>query len=124
MSCGEATHACQSIDEIMSELDETLREFLIEGHESLGQIEQLMLSMENDATRADAVSGCFRLLHSIKGACGFLGLRHLEELSHAAESLLASIRSGEIAAGTSHINWLLQAVDGLKKLLALIETDG
>ena len=108
----------------MSELDETLREFLIEGHESLGQIEQLMLAMENDATRADAMSGCFRLLHSIKGACGFLGLRHLEALSHAAESLLANIRSGEVVAGTSHINWLLQAVDGLKKILAMIEADG
>lgn len=108
----------------MSELDETLREFLIEGHESLGQIEKLMLEMENDATRAEAVSGCFRLLHSIKGACGFLGLRHLEALSHAAESLLASIRSGEIVAGTAHINWLLQAVDGLKNLLTMIEAEG
>lgn len=111
----------------MAPIDESVREFLIEGHESLGQIEQLMLMMESGSipeSRSEAVQSAFRLLHSIKGAAGFLGLRQLEALSHGAESLLAKFRSGELVPDASHFAWLLQAVDGLKALLATIENTG
>lgn len=111
----------------MPPIDENLREFLIEGHENLGQVEQLMLAMESGPTpaaRTEAVQSCFRLLHSIKGGAGFLGLKHLESLGHGAENLLAKIRSGEIVPEPGHFGWLLACVDGLKKLLATIESTG
>jgi len=111
----------------MPPIDENLREFLIEGHENLGQVEQLMLAMESGPTpaaRSEAVQSCFRLLHSIKGGAGFLGLKHLEALGHGAENLLAKIRSGEIVPEPVHFGWLLACVDGLKKLLATIEATG
>lgn len=111
----------------MAPLDESVREFLIEAHENLAQIEQLMLMMESGATpgsRSDALQSCFRLLHSIKGAAGFLGLRHLEALSHGAESLLSRFRSGELVPDSSHFAWMLQALDGLKGLLTTIENTG
>ncbi|MBM4096702.1 MAG: chemotaxis protein CheA [Planctomycetes bacterium] len=111
----------------MPPIDENLREFLIEGHEYLGQVEQLMLAMESGPTpaaRSEAVQSCFRLLHSIKGGAGFLGLKHLESLGHGAENLLAKIRSGEIVPEPVHFGWLLACVDGLKKLLATIEATG
>ena len=111
----------------MAPIDESVREFLIEGHENLAQIEQLMLMMESGSTpesRSEAVQSAFRLLHSIKGAAGFLGLRQLEALSHGAESLLARIRSGELVPDGTHFAWLLQAIDGLKALLGAIENTG
>lgn len=111
----------------MASIDENLKDFLIEGHESLGQVELHLLSLESGEsaeTRAEAVQSSFRLLHSIKGAAGFLGLRHLESLSHGAENLLARIRSGELTPDQSHVSWLLAAVDGLKRLLATIEKTG
>ena len=111
----------------MAPMDESVREFLIEGHENLAQIEQLMLMMESGSTpesRSEAVQSAFRLLHSIKGAAGFLGLRQLEALSHGAESLLARIRSGELVPDGTHFAWLLQAIDGLKALLGAIENTG
>jgi two-component system chemotaxis sensor kinase CheA len=111
----------------MAPIDESVREFLIEGHENLAQIEQLMLMMESGSThesRSEAVQSAFRLLHSIKGAAGFLGLRQLEALSHGAESLLARFRSRELVPDATHFAWLLKAVDGLKALLGAIENTG
>ncbi len=36
----------------------------------------------------------FRLVHTIKGTCGILGLHRLEALAHAAETLMGCFRDG------------------------------
>ncbi len=36
----------------------------------------------------------FRLVHTIKGTCGFLGLPRLEALAHAGETLMGKFRDG------------------------------
>ena len=45
----------------------------------------------------DGFSECdniFRLVHTIKGTCGFLGLPRLETLAHAAETVMGKFRDG------------------------------
>ena len=36
----------------------------------------------------------FRLVHTVKGTCGFLGLSRLAKLAHAAETLMGQYRDG------------------------------
>ncbi|MBK8838210.1 MAG: Hpt domain-containing protein [Hyphomonadaceae bacterium] len=47
---------------------------------------------DDKATR----NNIFLLLHSIKGACGFIGLPRLDALAHAGETLLGKFRDGAL----------------------------
>lgn len=75
-------------------MDDLLREFLTETAESLDviDIELVNLSRIPITPRSDNI---FRLVHTIKGTCGFLGLPRLESIAHAAETLMGKFRDGK-----------------------------
>lgn len=104
----------------MSELDEATREFLVEGQESLVQLEKLFLEAEAVDPSPENLTAAFRLLHSLKGAAGFLNFPNLESVTHAAESLLAKLRSGESSFSPAIGNLLLRVVDTLREMFAAI----
>lgn len=104
----------------MSDLDEATREFLMEGQESLGQLEKLFLEAEAIEPTPENLTAAFRLLHSLKGAAGFLNFPTLESVTHAAESLLARLRSGELPFSPTIGNLLLRVIDALREIFASI----
>ena len=69
-------------------MDELLKEFLTETNESLDVVDVELVRFEQDPNNAKILDNIFRLVHTIKGTCGFLGLPRLETLAHAAESLM------------------------------------
>ena len=68
-------------------MDDLLREFLTETSESLDVVDVELVRFEQDPNNASILGNIFRLVHTIKGTCGFLGLPRLEALTHAAEAL-------------------------------------
>ncbi|MEM6458331.1 MAG: chemotaxis protein CheA, partial [Planctomycetota bacterium] len=56
-------------------------------------------------------NSCFRALHTIKGAAGFLGLEPVIEFAHAAEDALNRLRKGEVAVSAQVMDLLLQSAD-------------
>ena len=50
-----------------------------------------MQRFEQDPNNAKILDNIFRLVHTIKGTCGFLGLPRLEALAHAAETLMGKL---------------------------------
>jgi two-component system chemotaxis sensor kinase CheA len=64
-------------------MDDLLREFLTETNESLDTVDNQLVRFEQDPTNAKILDNIFRLVHTIKGTCGFLGLPRLEALAHA-----------------------------------------
>ena len=110
----------------MDDDEELLSEFILESRESLDSIDTAFLSLEADPTNLEPVREIFRSLHTIKGTSGFLGLKSLEKISHAGESLLALVRDGELPATTEITETLLSTVDELRRCLDLLaggETD-
>jgi two-component system chemotaxis sensor kinase CheA len=71
-------------------MDDLLLEFLTETNEHLETVDVEMVRFEQDPNNEAILSNIFRLVHTIKGTCGFLGLPRLEALAHAAETLMAS----------------------------------
>src|SRR5213075_247750 len=62
----------------------------------------------------------FRLVHTIKGTCGFLGLPRLEALAHAGETLMGKFRDGmPVTAGA--VSLILSSIDRIKEILAGLE---
>src|SRR5881394_214631 len=82
-------------------MDDLLREFLTETSESLDTVDNQLVRFEQDPSDAKILDNIFRLVHTIKGTCGFLRLPRLEALAHAGETLILSSidRIKEILAG-------------------------
>jgi two-component system, chemotaxis family, sensor kinase CheA len=108
----------------MSELQEAGKEFLIESHENLDQLDTDLVGLEKSAAPGEALGRIFRTLHTIKGSCSFLGFPHLEALAHAGESLLGKLRDGQLALTQAVTDALLRMVDAIRKMLARIESTG
>ena len=77
-------------------MDDLLSEFLTETSESLSTLDVELVKLEQNPNDPDILSNIFRLVHTIKGTCGFLGLPRLEAVAHAGENVLGKIRDGEL----------------------------
>lgn len=104
-------------------MDEMLKEFLAESAEQIEAASAQIVAFERDPGDAGLIASIFRLVHTIKGACGFLGLARLQRLTHAAENLIGALREGAEAT-PEVVSAILAAVDGVKALLAELEEKG
>jgi two-component system, chemotaxis family, sensor kinase CheA len=103
-------------------MDDLLREFLTETNESLGVVDVELVRFEQDPNNAKILANIFRLVHTIKGTCGFLGLPRLEALAHAAETLMGKFRDGlPVTAGA--VTLILSTIDRIKQLLDELEAN-
>ncbi len=104
-------------------MDDLIREFLIESHAGLDQMERCLTELEERPADAELLANIFRSVHTIKGTTGFLGYARLESLSHAGENLLGLLRDGKLVANAEIISVLLDLLDGLRAILRSIETE-
>src|SRR5580693_8541860 len=105
-------------------VDELTQEFIAESEEGLERMELCLTELERRPGDCELVSEIFRTVHTIKGTTGFLGFTRLQALAHAGESLLGALRDGKIAVSSELITGLLDLLDGLRRILRLIETSG
>src|SRR6201982_1590098 len=102
-------------------MDDLLREFLTESSESLDTVDNQMVQCEQDPNNAKTLDNVFRLVHTIKGTCGFLGLPRLEALAHAAETLMGKFRDG-MPVTAEAVTLILGSIDRIKEILAGLES--
>src|SRR5713101_7846476 len=102
-------------------MDDLLREFLTETNESLAVMDLELVKLEQSPEDPKLLGSIFRIVHTIKGTCGFLGLPRLERVAHAAENVLGKIRDGEMVVSREAISLVLESLDGIKALLAALE---
>lgn len=102
-------------------LDDLLQEFIAETRETLEALSGEIVAWEanpGDGARLDAI---FRFVHTVKGSCGFLDLPRLARLSHAAEDVLAAVRSGDRAPDRALVNAVLGVVDRIGEIVEAID---
>ncbi|WP_404384108.1 chemotaxis protein CheW [Caenispirillum salinarum] len=102
-------------------MDDLLSEFLTETSESLSTLDVELVNLEQNPNDRDILSNIFRLVHTIKGTCGFLGLPRLESLAHAAENVLGKFRDGELEVTPAAVTLILTSIDRIKEILAHLE---
>lgn len=101
-------------------MDDLLREFLTETSESLDTVDNQLVRFEQDPNNAKILDNVFRLVHTIKGTCGFLGLPRLEALAHAGETLMGKFRDG-MPVRADAVTVILSSIDRIKEILAGLE---
>ncbi len=105
-------------------MDDLLQEFLAETTESLSVLDVELVRFEREPSDATILSNIFRLMHTIKGTCGFLGLPRLGSVAHAGENILGKFRDGELAVTPRAVTLILKAIDRIRELLGELEAAG
>lgn len=104
-------------------MDDLLSEFLTETAESLDIVDVELVRFETNPNDKDVLDKVFRLVHTVKGTCGFLDLPRLERVAHAAETMLGRFRDGELEVTPEGVSLILESLDHIKSLLAHLETE-
>jgi two-component system chemotaxis sensor kinase CheA len=102
-------------------MDDLLSEFLTETAENLSVLDTELVKLEQNPNDPGLLSNIFRLVHTIKGTCGFLGLPRLESVAHAAENVLGKFRDGKLEVSPEAVTVILQSLDTIKLILSRLE---
>jgi two-component system chemotaxis sensor kinase CheA len=103
-------------------MDDLLREFVTETNESLDVVDVELVRFEQDPNNAKILDNIFRLVHTIKGTCGFLNLPRLEALAHAAETLMGKFRDGQSVTSEA-VTLVLASIDRIKMILGSLDRE-
>ena len=105
-------------------MDDLIAEFLTETAESLEVVDSELVKFEANPTERKTLDNIFRLVHTVKGTCGFLGLGRLEAVAHAGETLLGRFRDGKLEVTPVAVTLVLHSIDRIKVILAGLEATG
>ncbi|GGC34969.1 hypothetical protein GCM10011504_11700 [Siccirubricoccus deserti] len=105
-------------------MDDLLADFLTETHEGLVALDAALVRLERAPEDAATLSEVFRIVHTIKGTCGFLGLSRMESVAHAGENVLGRYRDGTLPVSRGGISLILRAGDCIRAIVAGLEATG
>lgn len=104
-------------------MDDLLRDFVVETSEHLETVDAELVKFERDPNNGATLALIFRLVHTIKGTCGFLGLPRLERLAHAAEDVISQFRDGKPVTAPA-VTMILKTIDRIKGIVFELEQSG
>ncbi len=108
----------------MGDMDDIVKDFLVESNENLDQLDRDLVTLEKDPTAREVLASIFRTIHTIKGTSGFLGFSQLGAVTHVGENLLSSLRDGRLLLNAEITSALLALVDAVRQMLVSIENTG
>lgn len=97
---------------------DVLQTFLAETAEHLGEMEEVLISLEDHPGDEEAIKTIFRIAHTIKGNSSCMGMDSVAHFAHAFEDALAHLQDRSLLATGRSVALLLPAVDGLRQIVA------
>ncbi len=104
-------------------MDDLLSEFLTETTENLSVLDVELVQLEQNPNDPNLLGNIFRLVHTIKGTCGFLGLPRLERVAHAGENVLGRFRDGALEVTPTAVSLILESLDRIKAIIGGLEAE-
>ncbi len=105
-------------------MDDLISEFIEETTESLTILDSELVIFEKNPHDETILGNIFRLVHTIKGTCGFLGLPRLEAVAHAGENILGKMRDKTLDVSPEAISLVLESLDRIKELVEHLAENG
>lgn len=97
---------------------EKLRQvFALESEDTLQQMEDSLLNLEQQPQDQEAINVLFRATHTLKGSAGVVGLDDVSSFTHKVENVLQKVRSGEWTLNPEAIRALLSSRDHIAGLI-------
>ncbi len=97
-----------------------IKQFVVDSNELLDNLEQDLLSMEDDAQNQELIGNVFRNLHSLKGNAGFMNYTDINQICHKAETFLDLVRTNKVQTQAGQISLILQVLDFLRAAIDLL----
>ena len=91
--------------------------FVTEARDLVEEIEQGLLVLEDNPGATDTINAVFRAVHTMKGSSGLFGLEHLVEFTHVVETILDSVRDGDLDVTPGLVSALLPCSDHIAALV-------
>jgi two-component system chemotaxis sensor kinase CheA len=91
--------------------------FLDEAADMLHQFEQALLVMETTPDDAENLNAAFRAAHTIKGTAGLFGCDAVVAFTHDVETLMESLRNGDLVVDEDIMAALLDGRDQMEALI-------
>ncbi len=105
-------------------MDDLITEFVTETLENLSVLDQELVRFEQAPTDKEILSNIFRMMHTIKGTCGFLGLPRLEKIAHAGEDVLGRFRDGDLDPNPNSVTAILKCIDQIRAIVEHLSSHG
>ncbi len=105
-------------------MDELVAEFISEASENLQTLDNKIVELEQNPENEALLSSIFRIMHTIKGTCGFLGLNKLASVAHAGENVMDKIRSKQLSVDSAIVSIILEVIDAIKEMVSAIAETG
>ncbi len=102
-------------------MDDLLSEFLTETNEGLTTLDVDLVNLEQNPNDTELLSSIFRLMHTIKGNCDFLGLPRLESVAHSGENIMGRFRDGELQVSEKGVSLILECLDRIRDIFSVLE---
>lgn len=102
-------------------MDDLIVDFLAETNESLEELDRDLVTFEQNPNDKGLLGNIFRLVHTIKGTCGFLNLPRLEKVTHHAENVLERFRDGDLEVTPEYVTLIFESIDQIKYIVNEIE---
>ncbi|WP_018986054.1 chemotaxis protein CheA [Methylophilus methylotrophus] len=99
------------------QLDESLQIYIIESRDLLQQMEEALLTLEQNPEDEEKINAIFRAAHTIKGSAGLFGLDFIISFTHVAESVLDKVRNGQVPVTEEIVALFLEVGDFICKLI-------
>jgi chemotaxis protein histidine kinase CheA len=106
--------ATPNLAEIPSDL---LADFRLESSEQFQRCEQLLIELEHAPDDRERLRELFRLVHTLKGNLGYIGLDTLMSVPQAMEDVLSCLRESQLHFDSLLGDILLLTLDHLKELI-------
>lgn len=96
-------------------------QFIADARETVGKlysdVEQLRTAHAQGPKRRELAARIFRLVHTLKGSAGSLGLKSVSQIAHNFESVLDGVRLGRIEITDAVLDAFEDAVDAIGRAL-------
>lgn len=105
-------------------MNEFVEQFLLESRDLVAQATDDLLALEGKPDDRDRLDSVFRAFHTLKGAAGIVDFAAMARTLHAAEDILASIRTSGEAIVPSVLDECLTCLDLTSRWLDAMEASG
>ena len=98
--------------------------FLEEAAEHLAEIGRALLDLEKEADSVESIDVIFRMAHSIKSMAASVGYDSVEQVAHALEDRMETIRANGRVPSDNVLSVLFRGLEELEQMVEIVrETD-
>ncbi|MBZ6493857.1 chemotaxis protein CheA [Natrinema longum] len=105
-------------------MSDYLTDFVQESEERITELNNALLTLEEDPDDEEAMDQIFRIAHTLKGNAGAMGLEPASDLAHAIEDLLDAVRGDDLEVTPALMDDIFDGVDELETMVAEVGAAG